>query len=148
MICTLEDIMHRDNQTVTDFTRDGKCSMCGECCGDMLPLSAREINRIKRYVKDHGIREHTNAVVAADFNFKCPFRDDARRKCDIYDVRPKICRSFMCNYDRQKISANKALFHQRYEVISIRSVFFRNPINEAYVLYAIDEMMKHARWKR
>ena len=36
---------------VKDFSINGKCSMCGECCGAILPVSEKEIKRIKKYVK-------------------------------------------------------------------------------------------------
>ena len=35
---------------VKDFSINGKCSMCGECCGAILPVSEKEIKRIKKYV--------------------------------------------------------------------------------------------------
>ena len=31
---------------VKDFSINGKCSMCGECCGAILPVSEKEIKRI------------------------------------------------------------------------------------------------------
>ena len=37
---------------VTDHTCNGKCSNCGQCCSDLLPLSEREVRDIKAYMKE------------------------------------------------------------------------------------------------
>ena len=37
---------------------DGKCIGCGECCSDILPVTSREIKRLKQYVKKHHLKEH------------------------------------------------------------------------------------------
>jgi len=135
MIAPIEKIIRDCAGCVQDFTKDGKCACCGECCGDFLPVSDAEILRIKQYVRRHRIKEQVNHVVDIPINFKCPFRDDARQICTIYEVRPEICRSFMCNYDRSKIKANKALFHQKYNIISMRGTFFGNVISQVYIAY-------------
>ena len=137
MIAPIEKIIQEHSGQVVNFTRDGKCSCCGECCGDFLPVSDTEIEVIKEYVKKHKIKEYTNVLVNAPLNFKCPFRDDARSICTIYEVRPEICRSFMCNYDQFKIQANKALFHQRYNVISMRDTFYGNVNNRIYLTWLL-----------
>ena len=49
---------------VTNFCKDGKCSCCGECCSDMLPLSDAEIIKIKKYIKKNNIKmiSHKNVL--------------------------------------------------------------------------------------
>ena len=126
--------------TVTDYTKDGKCVCCGECCGDFLPISDDEIRKIRKYVRSHGIKEYTNKLINTPINFKCPFRDDAKRICTIYEIRPEICRSFMCNYDRFKIEANKKLLHQRNSIISMRATFFGNQINQDYLSWLLGDI--------
>lgn len=37
-----------------NYTVDGKCSKCGNCCSDILPLSDDEIRRIHKYVRQKG----------------------------------------------------------------------------------------------
>ena len=32
---------------LTDFTKYGQCSNCGQCCSDLLHLSKEEIKRIE-----------------------------------------------------------------------------------------------------
>ena len=57
---------------VTDFTVEGKCSNCGKCCSNTLPLSAGEVKTIKNYIKKHNIKEQRhNYMVGTDMT--CPF---------------------------------------------------------------------------
>lgn len=37
---------------LTDYTRCGECSNCGQCCSDILHLSEEEIKRIDKYLKE------------------------------------------------------------------------------------------------
>ena len=41
------------NIMITDFTKDGKCSECGSCCSDCLPISR------KKSRKSRGISRNT-----------------------------------------------------------------------------------------
>lgn len=59
----------------------------------------------------------------------CPFRDEAKRICTIYEVRPEICREFMCNHTTEDIMKAKIDMHQRKEVVMMRGRFF-NSIEE------------------
>lgn len=124
MIGSLKDVLDAEKRGVTDFTVDGRCSGCGQCCTDLLPLSREEISRIHRYIKSHNIRERHNNVLAEGFDLTCPFRDNVKRVCVIYSVRPEICRAFRCDYDPAKIETDKALFHRRNQVVSMRHEFF------------------------
>lgn len=69
---------------------DGKCTHCGECCADLLPLTVGELERIRRYVKKHKIKEHRQAPFydrkATDLT--CPFRNQQTKRCDIYPRDP------------------------------------------------------------
>lgn len=123
MVGTLDDMI-RDANGVIDYTHNGKCSNCGECCSDYLPVSRDDIARIHRYVEKHGIKEHRNNVVNAGIDLTCPFRDNVNRRCDIYPVRPGICREFKCDYSPTKIAHNKGIFHERHDVVSMRKEFF------------------------
>lgn len=83
-----------------DLTVGGKCSQCGECCSNILPMSDREARRIYKYIKRHKIEpvEHikTNKLI---YDGVCPFCDlmKEKEKCRIYKVRPNICRRFICS---------------------------------------------------
>lgn len=118
---------------VTDFTINGKCSQCGQCCSNLLPLSDKEIARIKAYIKKHGIKEQRhNALMVVDMT--CPFRDERNKKCLIYDIRPEICRVFQCNQERDEIVANKMRMHGVNNVVLMRNEFFGNTEDLDFVL--------------
>ena len=108
---------------VTDFTVDGKCSQCGQCCGDILPLRKDEVERIKRYVKNHNIKEYRHlANVGVDMT--CPFRDDTLKKCTIYPVRPWICQQFLCNHTHEDIAKAKIDSMKFADIVFMRNTFF------------------------
>ena len=118
---------------VTDFTINGKCSQCGQCCSNLLPLSDKEIARIKAYIKKHGIKEQRhNALLTVDMT--CPFRDERNKKCLIYDIRPEICRVFQCNQERVVIVANKMRMHGVNNVVLMRNEFFGNTEDLDFVI--------------
>lgn len=120
-----------DETNVTDYTVDGHCSGCGSCCSDYLPLSQREIERIKAYMKKHSLREHVARVMAGpQLDMTCPFRDNVKHRCDIYEVRPDICRCFQCNQPVELINKNKEWYHQRNRVVSMRGEFFGDPLSK------------------
>lgn len=110
---------------VTDFTNNGKCSNCGQCCSNLLPLSDNEVKTIKKYIKKHKLKEQRhNVMVGVDM--MCPFRDEANKKCLIYEIRPAICRQFMCNHTKEDIMAWKIDFHKRFRPIFMRNEFYGN----------------------
>ena len=141
MIVPIYEMLKHRTEIIQDLTKDGACSRCGECCGDFLPLSAVEIDRIRTYIRKHNIREQVNNVIDTPINFKCPFRDDSKHVCTIYEIRPEICRCFMCNYEKDKIDTSKKLFHQKNQTISMRGTFFGNELNQAYLAFLIGGIM-------
>lgn len=110
---------------VTDFTVDGRCSSCGKCCSGTLPMSRADVDRIKDFMQKHPLKEQRhNGMQGTDFS--CPFRDETNKKCLIYEVRPAICKQFMCNHTIDDLQAAKAFFHDHYKVVFMRSEFFGN----------------------
>lgn len=84
-----------------DLTDNGRCTQCGECCTNRLPISDNDIAAIRKYIKAHRIRpvNHVPAILAGPtLDLVCPFLDHMRpdKKCLIYPVRPLICRLFTC----------------------------------------------------
>ena len=57
----------------------------------------------------------------------CPFRDEANKKCLIYDVRPQICKQFVCNHTIEDIKKSRLDFHKTNRVVFMRNEFFGNP---------------------
>lgn len=105
------------------FCVDGKCIGCGECCSDFLPVSEKEIKRLKQYVRKHNLTEHRHNFLLGTNDCTCPFRNEASRKCDVYEVRPLICRSFICSKtiekagrDRNQISLGREERSMRFEI--------------------------------
>lgn len=71
-----------------------RCSRCGSCCTDILPLSAEEKEQLREYAGKHPRilrHRHTDAR-------KCIFlrRLIWRTRCAVYPVRPAICRVYDC----------------------------------------------------
>jgi hypothetical protein len=62
-----------------------KCERCGACCGPSY-ANKKEYERIKQYMKEHGIRP-----VKHD-SLKCPLYQN--NACAVYPVRPVLCRLF------------------------------------------------------
>lgn len=107
---------------------DGKCTHCGECCADLLPLTPGELEIIKRYVKKHKIKEHRQAPFwdrnATDLT--CPFRNQQTKRCDIYPARPLICKEFICSKSLMDAHRDRDLIHSSRKVYSLRYEIFRN----------------------
>lgn len=105
-----------------DFTKNGKCSNCGECCSANLPMSNKELKQIKQYVKKHNIKPHTLKIVGVSDNcieFTCPFRNESENKCDIYKVRPWICQRFICN----RTQLNTYNPTKKLKIVNMREIF-------------------------
>lgn len=110
----------------TDCTVNGECSNCGNCCGNFLPLSAKEIKTIKRYLQKHPIKEQIHRYPTAQpmTDVTCPFRSEKEKKCLIYEIRPMICRDYRCDKPRKKIKADRDLYQGKYSICDMRYEFF------------------------
>ena len=105
-----------------NYTKNGKCSGCGKCCGRLLPLTQKEVSRIKAYIKRHNIKKVKRAFVSEDMDWICPFRDDLNRKCLIYEIRPEICRQYKCSTKDTKFDFKKTNPYQ-YKAVDMNSLF-------------------------
>lgn len=120
--------MQRDFANGTfDLTENGKCTGCGGCCSNLLPMTDEEIRIISKYIKSHGIKEQKRLLptVNPNIDMTCPFLDNSKKcdKCTIYEVRPRICREFIC--DPKKRKPLDLEFIKRNPVIrNVRQVFF------------------------
>lgn len=112
---------------VYDFTDNGKCTQCGNCCGSILPMTDKEIKTIKRYIKQHGIKEQKHLIPFAEpmLDLTCPFLDDGKKteKCTIYEVRPAICRCFICSEPNGALK-HKELYEEVRMAVDVRKEFF------------------------
>ena len=114
---------------IIDYTVNGACCSCGMCCSNFLPMDWQEIDRIRRYIRKHNITATISAVLydsAEVALLDCPFRDNAKRCCKIYPVRPRICRSFQCNKEKTVLMKERTDAHLRNggKEIDMRATFF------------------------
>ena len=127
VISVLESVKKGMDDNIYNFTVNGKCSQCGACCSDLLPMSEKEIREILRLIKKNGITECKHLLPTANpcMDMTCPFLDTDKKseKCRIYPVRPAICRQFIC--DSQKSAKhNRELLKQTRRIVDVRREFF------------------------
>lgn len=109
---------------ITNYTKNGKCSYCGNCCTDLLPTTRKEIETIKKYIHKNKVKiVKKNFLALGTHDMTCIFLKD--KKCLIYEVRPQICRSFICNKVGFKNLKNmdKELMGANRDLISTRQTF-------------------------
>lgn len=125
VISALEAIQRGMEDNIYNFTKDGKCSGCGNCCSNLLQMSQKEVDAIHRYIKKHGIKEckHLLPVAKPAFDMTCPFRNNDKKICTIYEVRPEICKQFICDSE-QRAKHNRKLLGQTRNVVDVRSEFY------------------------
>lgn len=110
-----------------DFTTNGKCSKCGECCSNLLPLTNKEIKRLRYLVKKRNLKPYTRVsestnVFGNTYDMTCPFLNK-ENKCEVYEDRPYICRTFMCNKKELTNQDIKKMINS--EPIDLRKVIFK-----------------------
>ena len=123
----VEDMLRDMESGVWDYTHEGKCSQCGSCCSDLLPVGKHELKRIRDYVKKNQIKPQKHfapLAVAPMFEMVCPFRNNSAKRCEIYPVRPAICRDFQCDKPRKHIQANSDMYEKKFSIVSMRETFF------------------------
>ena len=123
---SFDDWLDSEKLGVQDFSNNGKCSNCGNCCSNFLPMTKAEINTIKKYIEEHGIREQILVAPTADpkIDLTCPFRSEAEKKCLIYPVRPVICKVFMCYHKSEDVYKRRDEISAHCEAVDCRSTFY------------------------
>ena len=106
------------NVKITDNSVCGKCSKCGECCTNLLPISQKELDTIQKYVIDNKIRLQTQMLVMQN-RLTCPYYNG--KKCLIYEVRPLICKEFYC-YKKPDMKTSKKFINDEYVTVDMWSV--------------------------
>jgi len=121
----MEHIQEGETQ---DCTKNGVCSQCGACCGNVLPLSEKEKLEIHRYIRAHNIQEQKTILPLSIpvYDMMCPFLDRSRsdKKCRIYEVRPAICRAYLCSKTKFDMVADGYLLMERRKATDMRAEFF------------------------
>lgn len=90
-------MVHNGNSKITNNSCDGKCSCCGSCCSDIIPLTDAEVLALRKFVAKHKYKPNTKitAISTAVYDMTCPFLGKDN-KCEIYGNRPEICRLWTC----------------------------------------------------
>lgn len=91
----------------------------------MLPLSESEIREIKAYIKKNNIKEQRNILVNAIADMTCPFmkKSNTDKKCVIYEIRPKICRYFICS-DPKGAAKHPDMYQERRLLVNVKIHFW------------------------
>ena len=105
--------------------KNKECNQCGKCCANVLMLSPKEIATIKSYIEKNNIPiiNHNTIFMKEDANI-CPFlekEDNGSTKCNIYPVRPSICRSYNCSP-----TYNKTMNYNNVQAINMLFTFGGN----------------------
>lgn len=80
-----------------NFTCNGKCSKCGECCGVILPIDQEDADIMQNFIIKNKIFPQKQKLVMEQ-KWQCPYYTGNKEKgCSIYAARPKICRIFKCD---------------------------------------------------
>ena len=101
-----------------DYTCNGKCSNCGNCCIPWCPITKEEYKIIKTYIKKHNIKpvplytKNTEGLVDSYF-LDCCFHDRLNKKCLIYEVRPEVCRNFSCAHSFKRVDKDRRYYDKR-----------------------------------
>jgi hypothetical protein len=127
---SISEMLNDFNNGTYDLTDNGKCTECGQCCSNLLPMTEEEIRKIRKYIKKHNIKECTHgmgqfAMLQPYIDMCCPFLDDSKKthKCTIYQQRPLVCRDFICcPSERPAVSIEYAM---SANVVNVRETFFR-----------------------
>lgn len=125
VISFLEAVQRDMDDNIYNFTKDGQCSGCCGCCSNLLPMSQKEVDVIHRYIKKHHVKEckHLLPVAKQALDMTCTFRDNDKKICTIYEVRPEICKQFICDSEK-RAKHNRKLLGQMRNIVDVRSEFF------------------------
>lgn len=124
---TFAQMQEEFNNGTYDLTDNGKCTQCGNCCSNLLPMTDSEIATIRKYIKKHNIRQHRHILPLAEptLDLTCPFLDDSKscEKCTIYVVRPRVCRDFICCPSKRP-PIDDLKYKLKCRIVDVRSEFY------------------------
>ena len=71
----IKQIREDMNKSRYNRTQNGKCTGCGSCCSNFLPLTQGEIESIHKYIRQHNIKEcrQISPAAASEMNLNCHF---------------------------------------------------------------------------
>lgn len=93
---------------------NGECSRCGECCGAVpMPFTKKEAKRMANYIIEHNIIPEPLEQDGDNIYLRCCFYNKTTKSCNIYPVRPEMCRVFRCDQSMKLIDKHKTDIHAR-----------------------------------
>jgi Fe-S-cluster containining protein len=109
----LNDLLNSD-MNFKNNTCNHKCSGCGECCTAFIPITKKELMIIKKYVKDNNIEgNYLSTESGQNLYAFCPFLNKENHKCNIYEVRPYVCRKFKCDKNKETLIKEREEYSRR-----------------------------------
>lgn len=122
--------------TCINYCKNHQCSRCGNCCTSLLPITRQEEKVIRNYIKRNDIKPEEYQLDNS-INLQCCFYDRKNKCCKIYEVRPKICRSFKCDRNIDELEKEKEENHKRahYNHIENRNDAPRNVTDMRLLFY-------------
>lgn len=127
----LNQILNQTNE-ITVHSCNGTCSKCGNCCTNFLPVTKKEVSKIKQYVKENNIQPE-NRKKGNNIIMQCPFLNQKTKQCNIYEARPFACRNFLCSHkDWYK---RRDLYMQRADYNGVNKKGEYDPV------YSMDELI-------
>lgn len=127
-ISTLGQAIEDMQNGTYNHTDNGKCTGCGNCCSNLLPMTEKEIEVIRIYIKKHHIKEFKHGIPLANpvLNMTCLFlnTDKKTEKCSIYEVKPFICTAFICSDPNGAIKYER-FYKEERKVVDLRKEFFQ-----------------------
>ena len=103
-----------------DSTKNGKCSKCGSCCSNFIPLTEEEVKQLQELTKQD-VEVQIKYLPDNRLVMMCPFlimspdnMNDTR--CSIYENRPSICRFFKCDKPLRQLTLEE---QSKYKVVDM-----------------------------
>lgn len=116
-----ESKLIREIMGIKDLSVNGKCSKCGECCSNYLPMNKKDIQRLRKYIEKNNIQPVTHNPVPSIFKVDgmCPFLSNkSTNRCLVYEARPQVCRDFNCH----NIIIEEC--DDSYDIVDVREEFY------------------------
>lgn len=117
-----------------NFTCNGKCSCCGNCCIPWCPITEEEYQIINDYIEKNKI-EPIPLKERNNYYMDCCFHDRKNKKCLIYEVRPEVCKNFICSASFKKVDKDRRYYDKRADINGNSGIlrpfdllFYDNPI--------------------
>ena len=123
MFSSLQEYIESDKEVI-DATINGVCSKCGQCCSAILPVTPQEIEQIRKYIEKNEIKPEPTLKILANktIDLTCPFYK--QNKCLVYEVRPRICKDFMCDKTPQEAMSKELIGnYKNIKKVNFRKVF-------------------------